>query len=754
MKKALCILLLLALALTALAGCGGKNRNAAVTSLEQLKEPGRKIGVGIGTGDEASVIATFPDAEVVYYNNWLMGYSAVVDGKVDAFAYGRRQMELAIANGAAGVALLDETIGEGQRVAVGLSPVTRIDGLRDSVNAFIAEKRADGTLDDMYYRWIVLGEETLPEIETPERSDVVLRVGTTGVVQPFSYYVGTELRGYDVELAYRFAAWLGAELSFKVYDYDGVIAAAQSGDVDCIMAELFVTPERSEAIPFSDPLFVVEQGVVVRAAETEPSGAARSMADLKNAVIGVQTGTTHDGLVLAQLPDAQIRYYNSYADLLAALRDGRIDAFPATELSLRPMLSEYPQLRTLEGSDLMTGSLAFAARKSPEGQALCDEFSAWFAEITASGEMEALLRKWNDGPDDERTVPDWTAFPAERGVLRMATEAAFPPYEYYLDGKLVGIEIDLAARFCEAKGYGLEITDMSFESVLPSVTTGKSDFAASGIAVTEARKESMSFSEPYYTERVVLAVMDRTGAAGQGGGFWQSVKASFEKTFIRENRWKLFVQGIGTTLLITALSIVLGTALGFGVFLLCRKGNPIANGAARFFVWLVQGMPMVVLLMILYYIIFGSVAISGTIVAVIGFTLVFGAGMFSMLKSGVGAVDKGQTEAAWALGYSDRRAFFRVVLPQALPHFFPAYKGEITATVKATAIVGYVAVQDLTKMGDIVRSRTYDAFFPLIAVAVIYFLLAAVLTAAVNRIGLRIDPRQRKRDVLKGVIEK
>ena len=751
MKKAIWILLLLALALSALAGCGGKSGDTAITSLEQLKEPGRKIGVGIGTGDEASVLEAFPDAEVVYYNNWFMGYTAVLDGKADAFAYGRRQMELAIANGATGVTLLDETIGEGQRVAVGLSPVTRIDSLQEKLNAFIAEKRADGTLDDMYYRWIVLGEETMPDIAPPERTDVSLRVGTTGVVQPYSYYVGTELRGYDVELAYRFAAWLGAELSFKVYDYDGVIAAAQGGDVDCIMAELFVTPERSEAIPFSDPLFIVEQGVVVRSAQTN-TGAARSMADLKNAVIGVQTGTTHDGLVLAQLPDAQIRYFNSYADLLAALRDGRIDAFPATELSLRPMLAEYPQLRTLEGSDLMTGSLAFAAQKSPEGQALCDEFSAWFAEMTASGEMEALLRKWNDGPDEERTVPDWTAFPAERGVLRMATEAAFPPYEYYLDGKLVGIEIDLAARFCEANGYGLEITDMSFESVLPSVTTGKSDFAASGIAVTEARKESLSFSEPYYTERVVLAVMDAAGTARQGGSFWESVKSSFEKTFIRENRWKLFVQGIGTTLLITALSIVLGTALGFCIFLLCRRGNRAANGIARFFVWLVQGMPTVVLLMILYYIIFGSVAISGTIVAIIGFTLVFGSAVFAMLKSGVGAVDVGQTEAAWALGYSDRRAFFRVILPQALPHFFPAYKGEITAIIKATAIVGYVAVQDLTKMGDIVRSRTYDAFFPLIAVAVIYFILAGILTAIVNRLGVFVDPRRRKKeDVLKGV---
>ena len=92
---------------------------------------------------------------------------------------------------------------------------------------------------------------------------------------------------------------------------------------------------------------------------------------------------------------------------------------------------------------------------------------------------------------------------------------------------------------------------------------------------------------------------------------------------------------------------------------------------------------------------------------------------FGMLKVGVGAIDKGQTEAAYALGYTDRRAFFRVVFPQALPHFMPSYKRSITELIKATAIVGYVAVQDLTKMGDLIRSRTYEAFFPLIVTAVL-----------------------------------
>ena len=240
--------------------------------------------------------------------------------------------------------------------------------------------------------------------------------------------------------------------------------------------------------------------------------------------------------------------------------------------------------------------------------------------------------------------------------------------------------------------------------------------------------------------------------AEQSVGVVGSVVESFEKTFIRENRWKLFVQGIGTTMLITVLAILFGTALGFGTFLLCRRGNPAANAATRFLVWLVQGMPAVVLLMILYYVIFGRVSISGTAVSVVGFALVFGAAVYAMVKSGVATVDVGQTEAAYALGYTDTKTFFRVVLPQALPHIMPAYKGEITALIKATAIVGYVAVQDLTKMGDIVRSRTYDAFFPLIAVAVIYFILAAILTFVVNRIELRIDPKRRTREqILDGV---
>jgi polar amino acid transport system substrate-binding protein len=185
--------------------------------------------------------------------------------------------------------------------------------------------------------------------------------------------------------------------------------------------------------------------------------------------------------------------------------------------------------------------------------------------------------------------------------------------------------------------------------------------------------------------------------------------------------------------------------------MLCRKENPIATRITRFFVWLIQGMPVVVLLMILYYIVFARAGISGTSVSIVGFTLIFAASVFGMLKAGVNAIDGGQLEAAYALGYADRSAFFRIILPQAMPHFMPAYKAQITALIKATAIVGYVAVQDLTKVGDLIRSRTYEAFFPLIAVAVIYYILAAILTRIVNKIEIRMDPRQRTpEEILEG----
>ncbi|MCQ2545782.1 MAG: transporter substrate-binding domain-containing protein [Clostridia bacterium] len=291
-------------------------------------------------------------------------------------------------------------------------------------------------------------------------------------------------------------------------------------------------------------------------------------------------------------------------------------------------------------------------------------------------------------------------------------------------------------------------------AMLLALESGKIDAAADDSAIFE-------FEHLTFTSLEMGISIDQGDQYGivfpkteEKAGFFAGIKNSFERTFIQDARWKMFISGILVTMLITLLSIILGTALGFVAYLAERKGNRVALAINRFLSWLISGMPVVVLLMIMYYIVFGSMDISGTIVSIIAFTLVFAAAVLSVLKNAIGTVDIGQYEAAYTLGYSDIQTFFSIILPQAMSAFFTPYKAEIVSLIKATAVVGYIAVQDLTKIGDIVRSTTYEAFFPLIATAVIYFVLAAVLTHIVKRIEIKTNPESKdKTKILKGVEE-
>ncbi|MEG1193685.1 MAG: ABC transporter permease subunit, partial [Clostridia bacterium] len=131
----------------------------------------------------------------------------------------------------------------------------------------------------------------------------------------------------------------------------------------------------------------------------------------------------------------------------------------------------------------------------------------------------------------------------------------------------------------------------------------------------------------------------------------------------------------------------------------------------------------------------------------------FGVYVSEMMRTGIDAVDKGQIEAAHALGFTRMRTFRKITFPQAARHFLPVFKGEFISMVKMTSVVGYIAIQDLTKVSDIIRSRTLEAFFPLIATAVLYFLVANLLTVLLSWLEVSLDPKRRSRTV-KGVVTK
>ena len=736
---------------------GKSGSDSVITSPEQLND--KRFTIGMNQGSMSSIAAekAFPDANFEYYQDSFIGYTAVAQGKIDAFVYDSRQMRLAIHNGFKGVRVLDEYYGDDTEIAVGISRASRIPDLETKVNQFIRELREDGTLDDMLDRWAVRGVEEMPEIPMPSEPTEHLVIGTVGSVPPYSYYVGTELNGYDIELAHRFAAWLNADLEFRVYSFEGIIPAAVTGEIDCIMSNLNVIAEDQDKIAFSETLFKEKNGIMVRDAGSGAGGKAagaaepeyKSFDDLTGKTVSMVTGAPFEELVRSKNPDVgTFTFYNSFPDILLALKSGKTDASLANNAIAELAVNQDPEL-ALFPENLQDGVFGFAFEK---GDPALEEWQAAYERIPEETK-QALWKKWT-GPDASvKTLPDQD-WPGENGTVRVAACDTLAPMSYMGEGgTLLGFDEEMLLLVARELDVHVEFTGMEFAAVLSAVQSGKAQIGIGSVIVTPERQEAVDFLE-YYPAAFVLVVR-AVKVQEEDTSFLAGIRSSFEKTFVREGRYRLFLKGIGTTLLITLLSVLFGTVLGFIVFMLCRGGNRLANTITRFCIWLVQGLPVVVLLMVLYYIAFSDVPISGTAVSVVAFTLVFGAGVYGMLRMGVGAIDLGQTEAAYALGYSDTKAFFRVILPQALPHVMPAYKGEITSLIKATAIVGYIAVQDLTKMGDIVRSRTYEAFFPLFAVALIYLALAAVLTAIVERIEIRIDPRNRKpEEILKGIEER
>ena len=255
----------------------------------------------------------------------------------------------------------------------------------------------------------------------------------------------------------------------------------------------------------------------------------------------------------------------------------------------------------------------------------------------------------------------------------------------------------------------------------------------------------MDFSDAVHIEGIVVAV--RKEGFSDSTGFWESLKTSFERNLIHEDRWKMIVDGLRVSMIITIFAFALATIWAFGVCGLRMSKNRALNLIGRLYVTVLRGTPVVVLLMIAFYIIFAKSSISGVTVAIIAFGANGAAFIGEILRSAILTVDKGQIEAARSMGFGKAGAFFTVTLPQAARVAFPVYMSEFISLFKMTAVVGYIAVVDLTKAGDIIRSRTYDAFFPLIFIALVYLTVASVMIFLFGRAERLTNKRLRREKI-------
>ena len=472
----------------------------------------------------------------------------------------------------------------------------------------------------------------------------------------------------------------------------------------------------------------------------------KTFEEMSGKTFSMLTGAPFEELIASKVGNVEeYTYYSSMADMILGLKSGKTDAILMNNAVGQLAVNRDHEICFFP-EDLSDGTFGIAFAKGDER---VSDWQKAFETIPEETKQE-LWEKWTGSDDSKKVImeQDW---PGKAGSVKVAAVDTLEPMSYYGEGgQLCGFDVEMILLMAKELDIHVDFTGMDLAAALSCIESGKADIACGSIIATDERKEKMDFVE-YYPAAFVLIVRS-VKKESSAASLWDNIKLSFEKTFIRESRYKMFISGLITTLVITFLSIIFGILLGFIVYMACRNGNKVANGITKVFTWLIQGLPAVVLLMVLYYIIFADSDISGVVVSIIAFSLVFGSTTFGMLKTGVGAVDKGQAEAAYALGYNDMRCFFRIILPQAFPHFIPIFKGEVVALAKATAIVGYIAVQDLTKMGDIIRGRTYEAFFPLIAVAIIYLIIGTILRFLVGRLEVLVNPKRRKKQkVLKGI---
>ena len=454
-----------------------------------------------------------------------------------------------------------------------------------------------------------------------------------------------------------------------------------------------------------------------------------------------------------------------------------------------------------------------------------------------------------------------------KGKLTMVTEAGFHPYEYYSNGEIVGVDVDIVKRIAEYLDLELEVKDVHFDSIISEVRSGKSDIGAAGISYTEERALQVAFTDNYITSNQIIitkvdgdivskdtlhgkvavqlgtiadsyitdelpdielvrenkflaciedlrqgkvdavvmdelpaknlidstmtileeplisdsygmvVALDNTSLLNAANAVINKMKESgeidaillkhleskedkkeedkesnnifikvynrFYRSVILDGRYKFIITGFKNTLLIALGAVVLGILLGT-ILALIRNFHDntgklkILNRLAKLYIDIIRGTPSTLQLMIIYYIIFGSSEVNMILVGIMAFGINSSAYVAEIIRSGLQSVDKGQIEAGYALSLNYRQVMTYIVFPQAIKNILPSLGNEFITLVKETSIGAYIGIVELTKASDIIASRTYDYFFPLILIAIIYLIITFILSKLVALMEKRL----------------
>ena len=469
-----------------------------------------------------------------------------------------------------------------------------------------------------------------------------------------------------------------------------------------------------------------------------------SVDDLSGKKIGVQLGTTGDILASDMEEDGSgtvIERYNKGNDAVTALKQGKIDAVIIDEMPAKAFVETNGELMILDEEFVKEDYAICISKSRPELTASINEALDY---LKKNGTLQNIINNYIGENAGKTPYVSPAGTTHDKGTLVMATNAYFKPYEYYDNGKVTGIDVDIATAIADYMGMKLTVEDMEFDSIITAVQSGKADFGAAGMTVTADRLKNIDFSNTYATSSQVIIVRDNESIAEN-----TNFISRFKSDFLADNRYQFILTGLKNTIIIAFCAALMGILIGFIVAVIRSThdksgGLKIVNFICNIYLTVIRGTPTMVQLLIIYYIILGSVSINKLIVAILAFGINSGAYVAEIFRSGIMSIDNGQFEAARSLGLPYKNTFIHVILPQAFKNVLPALANEFIVLLKETSISGYIGLNDLTRGGDIIRSITYDAMLPLFAVAIIYLLLVVVLSTLVKKLERRLRSNERR----------
>jgi len=458
--------------------------------------------------------------------------------------------------------------------------------------------------------------------------------------------------------------------------------------------------------------------------------AVRTLEELEHGRIGVITPAAYAEEVHHRFPKAHVHDFEDLMGMTIALERQQVDAIACLAPAVETLLDLRPDFCLLPDAGIRD-SVALAFRK--DDIRLASQFNGFLAAIRADGTYDAICANWfGAGAPREPYEPAGEAASGEE--IRVGVEVGHHFLTMAGAWEVFGFEPELLLRFGQSIGRPVRFVEISGGGLVPALNGGKIDIVANGVTPTAARREHLLFSEPYLYPDIALIALDPDAAGSVGPGLKDRISSNLAES----NRFGQILNGLLITLRITLASIFLGSLLGI-VLLQCRLSKKRwLRHLSEGYCTLVEGVPILVFLLIMVYVIFPGTGLPIITVATITYSLFFASGACECFHTGAEAIDPYQTKAGLALGFTPFQTFRHVLFPQALETIMPQFKAKCIGLIENTSIVGFVAIKDLTKVVDIIRSQTYDALVPLATLALIYFILTRLFSFGLDWLGDKI----------------